>query len=434
MKAFTHLFRRFVYRYFDMRMDIRMQAFHLLAFDGILSGLVTAALAQISGAGSLNTALNIMCFAASLLILIYAKRTGNYENAYCAFIVSVFVILFPLLFFSAGGYISSMPLFFVAALVFTSILLRGILSIVFLGIESGLYIACMILAYLHENLVKFFKGYGAVMDIFTGIAVVSTAFIAIATLYVRLYENHEQELEKADQLKTEFLGNMSHELKTPLTSVLGFAKLTFEMLEEESELSEDDLKEMTDNLRLIIVESERMKRIVEQLLDIATIEQGKFSLSCRLFDVGEMAKEIGATSFKTMDINENSLIFDMPPSLPKVFADADRIRQVFLNLLANASRHTKEGLIRLSAHVEGKMMVISVADTGEGIDKELQKSLFMRYLGAQVGRAAGTGLGLYNCKAIVEAHGGSIWLDSEPGIGTTVNFSLPLSPEAAYGG
>jgi len=246
-------------------------------------------------------------------------------------------------------------------------------------------------------------------------------------------------LELTNQMKTEFLGNMSHELKTPLTSVSVLGKHSFSVMTEDwqqGDAGSDEMRdnvqiidELRDNLRIIVVESDRMRRIVDDLLNVAAIEQGDFTLRKEYFSFPDLMQEIGETQFKALNVNKNELKFSFAPDLPMIYADRDRIREVLLNLISNATRHTNDGSITITAKQVHKRIMISVSDTGEGIPEELQKSLFRRFLGADIGRAHGTGLGLYICKQIIEVHGGNIRLESKQGSGTTVYIELPLEGE-----
>jgi len=244
-------------------------------------------------------------------------------------------------------------------------------------------------------------------------------------------------LELTGKMKTEFLGNMSNELKNPLTSVSVLGKHSYSVMAEDLKRGGDDpdemavnkhmLDEVQDNLRIIVVESDRMKRVVDGLLDVAAIEQNEIELHKKYFSMPDLVQEIGKERFKTLNKNENTLKLSFAPDLPQVYADRDRIQEVLLNLLSNASRHTKNGTIVVAAKQDKKKLLMTVSDNGEGIPEDLQKSLFNRFLGADTGRAHGTGLGLYICKQIIELHGGIIRLESKPGKGTTVSIELPLS-------
>jgi len=232
--------------------------------------------------------------------------------------------------------------------------------------------------------------------------------------------------ELTSNMKTEFLGNMSHELKTPLTSVSVLGKQSYSIMDKDRKPDNADLDEIRDNLRIIVADSDRMKRIIDGLLNVAAIEQKEFTLQKEYFILPDLVREIGGMQFKSINTNENILKFNFATDLPSIYADRERIRDVLFNLISNAARHTKNGTIVVAAKQDRKSFYISVSDNGEGIPEEIQKNLFRRFLEADTGRAYGTGLGLYICKQVVDLHGGNIKIESKPGAGTTVNIELPV--------
>jgi len=243
-------------------------------------------------------------------------------------------------------------------------------------------------------------------------------------------------LELTNHMKTEFLGNMSHELKTPLTSVSVLSKHSYSIMTEDWKKDSDDtnearnnlqyIDEIRDNLRIIAVDSDRMKRIIDGLLNVAAIEQKEFTLKKEYFSIPDLVREIGGIQFKTINTNENVLKFNFASDLPQIYADRERICDVLFNLLSNAARHTKNGTIVVAARQDRKGFYISISDNGEGIPEDMQKDLFRRFSGADTGRAHNTGLGLYVCKQIVDLHDGNIRIESKPGAGTTVSIDLPV--------
>jgi len=248
--------------------------------------------------------------------------------------------------------------------------------------------------------------------------------------------SHLSALELMSHMKTGFLENVSYELKTPLTSVTALSKHSYSVLAVD--LKRDDeghdkktdnqhaIDEVQDNLRIIAAESDRMKRIINGLLDVAAIEQDEFELHREYISIPDLVQEIGGEQFKTLNKNENTLKLSFAPDLPKIYADQDRLQEVLLNLLSNASRHTKNGTIVVAAKRDQGKLLLAVSDNGEGIPEDMQKSLFSRFLGADIGRAHGTGMGLYICKQIIELHGGSIHIESKPGKGTAILLELPI--------
>lgn len=231
-------------------------------------------------------------------------------------------------------------------------------------------------------------------------------------------EMEKTALESLNRLKTEFLGNVSHELKTPLTVVSGHAQMIG------SQLAGPEYASLRDKSRIISSEADRLALMVGQVLDVTRIEENRILLEKRLCHIDELIYQAVETHFPIMNKGENRLEINAGLDLPEVNADQKRITQVLVNLITNALKHTQKGVITISAKEVDGFMEISVSDTGKGIPAEELSNLFTRY--SSVSGGTGTGLGLYICKYLVEEHGGAIWVESTVGKGTTVTFSLPL--------
>ncbi len=245
----------------------------------------------------------------------------------------------------------------------------------------------------------------------------------------------ERELAR---MKTEFTSTVSHELRTPLTSVLGFAKIIQKRFQEvilanyepkeKKELRA--VKQIGQNLEVIVSESKRLTKLINDVLDISKMEAGKIEWTFdRSPPLPLIEQAIQATDglFGTKPV---SLVRNFPENVPDVVVDADRIIQVIINLISNAVKFTDEGDVTLTLVIEGGHLRISVTDTGIGISEADQAKVFEKY--KQVGdvmtdRPQGTGLGLPISKEIVEHHGGKLWVESVIGEGSTFIFTLPLA-------
>ena len=236
-------------------------------------------------------------------------------------------------------------------------------------------------------------------------------------------------LEDLERLRAGFLGMVSHELRTPLTAIKGSADT---LLEAASEL---DPAEMTQFFRIIRDQSENMRYLIGDLLDVARIETGTLPVSPEPVAVTVLVDE--ARSRFQSGGGRNNLVIDLPPDLPRVLADRRRAVQVLNNLLSNAARHSHElSPIRVAAVREGVHVALSVADDGVGVPAEQLPHLFRKFSqldGEERGRElGGSGLGLAICKGIVEAHGGRIRAESDgPGLGSRFTFTLPAVDEPA---
>ncbi len=238
-----------------------------------------------------------------------------------------------------------------------------------------------------------------------------------------LYEQERklrQELEAEVQRRIEFTRALVHELKTPLTPVLASSELLVTELRDEPWLS---------IARNIHRGASNLNNRIDELLDLAKVEVGMLQVNPKPVDARQLLHGIADEMAAVALSNGQSLILALAPSLPLVWADEERLRQVVLNLLINASKFTPEGgKITLKAKEKDATLVVEVQDTGSGIPEEEQQRLFQPYHRQISDREhlSGLGLGLALCKYLVELHHGKIWVESQVGKGSTFGFSIPL--------
>jgi signal transduction histidine kinase/ActR/RegA family two-component response regulator len=256
------------------------------------------------------------------------------------------------------------------------------------------------------------------------VTVATQASIAIqnARAYERLAETAEA-LRESDRFKTQFLANMSHELRTPLNSIIGFSRVMLKGID--GPLTEDQ----ADDLSSIHNSGHHLLALINSILDMSKIEAGKIELTFEEVHLHDILNAVISTTRALVKDRPIELRTELPQELPSVWADAQRVRQVLLNLMSNASKFTEKGSIGLRAAVGEEYVTLSVTDTGIGIDPEAQNRLFIPFQqvdGSTTRRAGGTGLGLAISRSFVEMHGGEIWVDSEPGKGSMFAFTLPI--------
>jgi len=236
-------------------------------------------------------------------------------------------------------------------------------------------------------------------------------------------EMTNRELERANRLKSEFLASMSHELRTPLHTIIGFSELLAEELEGPLNQKQQRF------VRHIHTDSLHLLELINDVLDISKIEADRLELRPEAFDLTALVAESLASVRSLAEAKSHKLetALDVPTALE---ADRLRIKQVLVNLLSNAIKFTPEGgRIRLEASVQEPFVVVSVSDTGVGIPPEEHESIFDKFhqVGATTkGVREGTGLGLAITKRLVEQHGGTISVQSQPQRGSTFVFTLPL--------
>ncbi len=224
-------------------------------------------------------------------------------------------------------------------------------------------------------------------------------------------------LRELDRMKSEFVSMVSHELKTPLTSI----RLSTDVLKSLSD-SETDAHTRDELLQIIDRNIERQDRLVSDLLDISRIETGNLKLHLEPVDLYDIIRESAESMIKIADKKGISIIMDLQGESQQIAGDRDRLVQVFVNLIGNALKFTKEGDIRIQAQVVGGHPEIRVSDTGIGIPPEELDLIFDKFHQVDSGltrEVGGSGLGLAISRGIVEGHGGSIRAESEVGRGST---------------
>jgi signal transduction histidine kinase len=234
-----------------------------------------------------------------------------------------------------------------------------------------------------------------------------------------------EEVQRSQQTLRDFLMNISHEIKTPLTSIRGFSQAVLDGTIEDAE-------GVGRSARIINDESTRVLRLVEELMDLSRLESGQISMRQEDVDVAELFGHIEEVFALRSEDSGVKLAIEQPFAL-RIRGDFDRLEQVLNNLLDNAFRHTPAGgAVDVRARtVQQGFVQVSVSDTGKGIPPEDVPHLFERFYRAANGRnTKGYGLGLAITREIVRAHGGDIWATSEPGRGTTFSFTLPAAAAA----
>jgi PAS domain S-box-containing protein len=245
-----------------------------------------------------------------------------------------------------------------------------------------------------------------------------------------------KKLQEYDNLKSEFLSTVSHEFRTPLTSVLGFAKIIRGKLEESlfpllpalNHKSQRDLENVRQDIDIIISEGERLTHMINNLLDITKIEAGKMELKKELHNMADVIQHSISAVRPMIDKKQLRIECQIPLDLPQIVCDQERMIQVLINLLSNAVKFSEQGVIRCGCQDDEDYIIVSIQDEGVGIESEDQSKIFDKF--RQIGdtltnKPKGWGLGLSICKQIIEHHGGAIGVESTPGRGSTFYFTLP---------
>lgn len=227
----------------------------------------------------------------------------------------------------------------------------------------------------------------------------------------------------AEEIKNTFVSIVSHELKTPVALIKGYVST----LRREDARWERAI--VQDSLAVIEEEADHLASMIEDLLDASRLQAGGIKPNLADISLPILAERI-AVRFRTQS-QRHTILVDFPEKFPVILADENRISQVISNLVSNALKYSPEGEIRIRGELKSKQVIVTVSDQGPGIDAADLPYIFDRFYRAEnaVRKTKGAGLGLYLAKAIVEAHGGRMWVDSQAGSGARICFSLPRSRE-----
>lgn len=251
---------------------------------------------------------------------------------------------------------------------------------------------------------------------------------ALKALLNELNEKNES-LQKANNMRAKFMSNLSHEFKTPLNSIIALSNLL--LSEADGELTDEQKKQV----KFIKKAAEDLSSLINDLLDLAKIDAGKISVYPSEFAVGDIFSALRGM-FKPMVTHPDvKLIFDYDPNIPIIFSDETKVTQILRNLISNAIKFTEKGEIRVSAflNIDKNKVIFEVSDTGIGISKEYHEIIFEEF--GQVEhpiqkKVKGTGLGLPLSRKFATLLGGTLTVQSEPGVGSTFRLTLPLSIQA----
>ncbi|HUH07450.1 MAG TPA: ATP-binding protein [Egibacteraceae bacterium] len=221
---------------------------------------------------------------------------------------------------------------------------------------------------------------------------------------------------RLDAARSDLVSTVSHELRSPLTSVKGFTKT---LLAKWERFTDDQKRQM---LATVHEDADRVTRLLGELLDVSRIDAGRLRLARQMADVSAIAERVADKL--AVDDDAGRVHLDFPDAVPQLYADPDKVEQIFTNLLENALKYSSGG-VRVGAEVNEDAVRFTVCDEGPGIPEENVPHIFAKFFRRSGERRAGTGLGLYITKGLVEAHGGKVWYERSPGTGSEFHFTLP---------
>ncbi len=255
----------------------------------------------------------------------------------------------------------------------------------------------------------------------------------IAIENVRLFDeiqDKSRQLAEASQHKSQFLANMSHELRTPLNAILGYTELMADGAYG------DPSEKMLEVLRRLEANGRHLLGLINDVLDLSKIEAGQLVLELTDYSIQDIAQTVRSTLEPLAADKKLAFKVEVPAKLPPGHGDGRRLTQVLINLVGNAIKFTDAGEVAIKAEANNGAFYVAVRDTGPGISTADQAKLFQEFQQADnaiTKKKGGTGLGLAISKRIIEMHGGRIWVESQPGQGSTFAFTLPVIVEQQVG-
>jgi len=233
-------------------------------------------------------------------------------------------------------------------------------------------------------------------------------------------------LKEIDRLKSEFIATMSHELRTPLNSIIGFTGIILKGIA--GPINEEQKKQLS----MVYDSAKHLLSLINDILDLSRIESGKMEKSMELIKIEEVISEVAHILSPIISLKGLTLTTEKSDEVVEIYCDRKKVFQILLNLVNNAVKFTDEGEIKIECKIDNNQLMVSVSDTGIGIEKENMDYLFEAFRqidGTAKRRYQGAGLGLYLCKKLVTLLGGKIWAESEYGKGSKFTFTLPLRLE-----
>jgi signal transduction histidine kinase len=254
---------------------------------------------------------------------------------------------------------------------------------------------------------------------------------AVAIQNARLFreiEEKSRQLEEASRHKSQFLASMSHELRTPLNAILGFNEMILGQVYGEVPA------DMQEPLEDIQKSGKHLLRLINNVLDLAKIEAGRMELALADYSVQDTVESVRSTLRPLAEAKGLELVAAVQQDIPLAYGDGGRLAQCLMNLAGNSLKFTKEGRVEIAVEAQNGLLQWRVSDTGIGIPPDKIPTLFSEFKQTDATIASeygGTGLGLSITKKFVEMHGGRIWVESEPGKGSTFTLEIPLRVKAA---
>jgi len=417
---------------------MQIQNFNMLMFISIAAGIYGAVIGAIINNSMYPGMICLLMFVTATALLIAAERRKAYRLCTWLYVISIFFIVLPALFFTCGGYRSGAFLLFGIPIVFSSILLHKFQKSAVIAMELLLYVACILIAYFKPETVRVLQSefdyvfLSIVFFLSTSVFLLAALMTSARMLTLRQEWIEElnreltarsETLQQYDNMKSDFLATVAHEINTPLAVISASSNDTLELLGEKP-LNIDEVRE---NQNIINKRVKLIDTILLDLMDTVAIETGRLTLQRMPVSLAELIRDTCNAHYEKLTETGKHVECDLQEDLPLIWIDPPRIEQVMLNLMSNALRYSRSGTVTVRLEQANDGQTVSVIDDGEGMDSNTARDALRQYATTSAEHWR-HGIGLYICRRIITAHNGSIWINSKKGSGTTVSFSLNEDP------
>ncbi|MCR5746502.1 MAG: DegV family EDD domain-containing protein [Lachnospiraceae bacterium] len=417
---------------FDRKADVQDRLFLMLtaiAMTGMIVALFAGILVGENIEGTVSTIIGFFI----MLIMVYTGIKLNKIRLVANIIAFILVIVFfPVVFFTSGGIYGGSPIWFVFAILYIGMILKGPVKFVMLGLEIFVAICCYCIQrnypqYIYPHTINEFYA-----DSLASLVIVGLIMSALMTFQVYLYtrenkisQEQKEEIDALNKAQNRFFSSMSHEIRTPINTIIGLNEMI---------LREDVSDEVAEDAATIQAASKMLLSLINDILDMSKMQSGQMELSNAPYNTSGLILDV-VSMMQTM-AREKGLDFNtnISPDLPgEMIGDEVRIKQILINVLNNAVKYTKQGYVLLSVQCEMKAdgsaaVIYSVTDTGIGIKKENIQNLFTAFKRVDEDKnryIEGTGLGLSIVKQLVDMMGGKVSVNSVYTKGTTFIIEIP---------
>ncbi len=422
---------------------IRRILFNIITIVGLIGGTFSLTVSIITGLPAAQNIIVAVCLMVLCMCLYLANFKGKLRIASIIIIIWISMFLMPMMFFTGGGVYSGMPSWFIIGIFFTFLLIEGRLCWFLTAIQVLLYLACIIVSYLHPELVNAFPTRkGEFVDITQSMIVAAFSIGLIIRFQTYTYEKvlkksieQNKQLEetkdianKANSAKTKFLSNMSHDIRTPINGIIGMLEI--------AENNPDDTEKQADCRRKIKISSDHLLSLINDVLDISMIESGKIEFTNETFDIIKLVED--CTSITRNAANERNIkICTKYENMvyPYLCGSPLHVRQIIINIAGNAVKYNRNNgsvivnVKECGCENEKVFVSFTIEDTGIGMSEEFLSRIYEPFTQAHDSartKYEGTGLGMAITKGIVEQMKGTIGVKSSLNEGTVFKVTIPF--------